>query len=152
VRAAVHALKYRGERRLAEPLGAALAERWRRSGLGGELLVPVPIHSTRLRERGFNQAEDLARACGRSLGLPVVVALARQQETQVQHALGRGARAANVSGVFVVRPGLEALVRGTWVIVVDDVTTTGATLEGCARALIGAGARAVSGLTVARER
>jgi ComF family protein len=152
VRAALHALKYRGERRLAEPLGRALAERWRRAGVGGDLLVPVPVHPLRRRERGFNQAEDLARACGRALGLPVSAALERSQRTVAQHGLGRGARAVNVAGAFEVRAGQDPIVRGRWVILVDDVTTTGATLEGCARALSGAGALAVSALTVARER
>src|SRR5664279_2502049 len=75
VRAAIHALKYRGERRLAPLLGAAIADRWARVGRGGDLLVPVPVHQSRLRERGFDQADDLARACGHRLGLPVLGAL-----------------------------------------------------------------------------
>src|SRR4051794_28654937 len=61
VRAAVHALKYGGERRLLEPLGSAMAERWRHATVGGDLLVPVPVHPSRRRERGFDQAEELAR-------------------------------------------------------------------------------------------
>jgi ComF family protein len=152
VRAALHALKYRGERRLAEPLGRALAARWQRAGVGGDALVPVPVHPRRRRERGFDQAEDLAHWCGRALGLPVVRALERRQRTVAQHALGQDARRHNVSGAFAVRPGLERAVRGRWLVLVDDVTTTGSTLSGCAVALLDAGAVAVAGLTVARER
>jgi ComF family protein len=152
VRQALHALKYRGERRLAEPLGRSIAERWRRSAIGGEILVPVPVHPARLRERGFNQAEDLARACGRVLGLPVLPALERRARTQAQHALGRGQRQANVLGAFGVRDGYARHVAGRWTVLVDDVVTTGATLSGCAAALLDAGALAVSGLAVARDR
>jgi ComF family protein len=152
VRAALHALKYRGERRLAGPLGRALAARWQRAGIGGDMLVPVPVHPRRRRERGFDQAEDLAHACGRWLGLPVVRALERHQRTVAQHALGQDARRSNVIGAFAVRPGLERDVRGRWLVLVDDVTTTGSTLSGCAAALLDAGALAVAGLTVARER
>ena len=152
VRAAVHALKYDGERRLTEPLAASMAERWRRAGRGGDVLVPVPVHAARRRERGFDQAEDLAIACGRRLGLPVVPALERRERTAAQHALGRGARARNVGGAFAVRPALSDAVRDRWVILIDDVMTTGATLSACAAALREAGARAVSALTLARER
>jgi ComF family protein len=152
VRAALHVLKYDGERRLARPLGQLLAERWKRAGVSGELLVPVPIHAARLRERGFNQAALLAREAGRALRLPVVDVLVRGQETGAQHALGRGARAANVGRAFTVAPRSERTLAGRWVILVDDVTTTGATLAECAHALLSAGVSAVSGLTVARER
>ncbi len=152
VRAAIHALKYRGERRLAEPLGAALAARWERAGRGGDLLVPVPVHASRRRERGFDQAEDLARVCGRRLGLPVAATLERRHRTTAQHSLGRGERARNLGGAFTARSASAGGMHGRWVILVDDVSTTGATLSECAAALLEGGARAVSALTVARER
>ena len=135
VRDAIHVLKYRGERRLAEPLGAALAERWARAGRGGDLLVPVPIHRSRLRERGFDQADDIARACGRHLGLPVVGALERRHRTTAQHSLGRLERARNMGGAFGVREARREQIMGRWIVLVDDVSTTGVTLTGCALAL-----------------
>jgi ComF family protein len=151
-RAALHALKYDGEQRLARPLGELLAARWRRAGAGGDLLVPVPIHLDRRRERGFNQAALLALAAGEALRLPVIEALARGQATDAQYGLGRRARQANVGRAFVATAQGAAAIRGRWIVLVDDVTTTGATLSGCAAALLDAGALAVSGLTVARER
>lgn len=151
-RRALHALKYDGERRLAAPLAEAMAVRWRAAGRGGNLLVPVPVHAQRRRERGFDQAEDLARACGRALGLPVVAALERRERTAAQHALGRQQRAVNVGGAFGLREGAAGGVAGRWVVLIDDITTTGASLSGCAAALYAVGALAVSALTVARER
>lgn len=151
-RRALHALKYDGERRLAAPLGDAMAARWRVAGRGGDLLVPVPVHTLRRRERGFDQAEDLARACGRALRLPVLNALVRRERTVAQHALGRRERALNVGGAFGLRDGAADKVAGRWAVLVDDITTTGATLAGCAAALYAADALAVSALTVARER
>ncbi len=76
----------------------------------------------------------------------------RSERTAAQHSLGRAERARNVSGAFAVRPGFGAQVRGRWLILVDDVATTGATLSGCAGALLAAGALAVSAVTLARER
>ncbi len=150
VRAALHALKYGGETRLAVPLGAAVARRWARAGAGGDLLVPVPIHPARRRERGYDQAELLAAAAADRLGLPVVTALERRRATVAQFELGRGERARNVAGAFgVVEP---AAIAGRWVVLVDDVVTTGATLVACAEALLQAGAAAVSAVAVARER
>ena len=151
-RAALHRLKYDGELRLVEPLGDLMAERWRRSGIGGDWLVPVPVHAQRRRERGFDQAELLARAVGRRLGMPVVQALERAEQTAAQHRLGRRARSANVGQAFKAAPASRGRLRGRWMIVVDDVVTTGATLEGCARVLYEEGAGAVSGLALARER
>ncbi|CAN5792608.1 ComF family protein [soil metagenome] len=151
-RAALLALKYDGERRLAEPLGELLARRWSQAGAGGDTLVPVPIHPERRRERGFDQAELLAQVAGRHLRLPVVPALMRRQRTAAQHSLGRAERADNVGGAFAVRPGMSKDVGGRWLVLVDDVATTGATLSGCAAALHAAGALAVSAITLARER
>ena len=151
-RAALHALKYDGELRLVEPLAELMAERWQRASVGGALLVPVPVHLERRRQRGFDQAELLARGCARRLGLPVALALERAERTKAQHQLGRRARANNVGHAFAVPEAMRRNVRGTWVVVVDDIVTTGATLTGCARVLYEAGAAAVSGLALARER
>lgn len=151
VRAAVHALKYGGERRLVEPLAELMAERWRRTSRGGDLLVPVPVHAARRRERGFDQAEELARVVGRILNLEVATCLARQHRTTAQHSLGRTERARNVGHAFAVAPR-AAPVSGRWIVLVDDVMTTGATLSGCAAVLREGGARGVSALTLARER
>jgi competence protein ComFC len=152
VRSALHALKYEGERRLAKPIGLALAERWRRAGVGGDVLVPVPVHADRLRARGFNQAELLAGAAGLALGMPVSNCLARPHTTQAQHRLSRARRSENVGHAFALTAGGDRPVRGRWIVVVDDIVTTGATLSGCARILAAAGATAVSGLAVARDR
>jgi ComF family protein len=151
-RAAIHALKYDAERRLARPLGEALARRWSKAGIGGDLLAWVPVHPDRRRQRGFDQAELLARAMGTAAGVPVAGCLARRTRTEAQHALGREARAGNVSGAFVVPHAARGRVVGRWVVLVDDVVTTGATLSGCATAMHEAGALAVSAISVARER
>ena len=129
-----------------------MAKRWQRAGVGGEVLVPVPVHAARLRQRGFDQAELLARALGRLLGLPVERAVRRATRTTAQHRLGRSARAGNVRSAFAVDAHGAGAIAGRWVIVVDDVVTTGATLAGCARVLREAGAPAVSALCVAHER
>ena len=152
VRAALHELKYRGTRGLSRPLGEALAARWARAGLGGEVITHVPVHRERLRDRGYDQAELLARVAAERLGLAALAALERGRATVAQHVLGRGARATNVGHAFVVNPSATARVQGRWVIVVDDILTTGATLAAAATALEAAGAAAVSGLVVARDR
>jgi ComF family protein len=151
-RACLHALKYDGEGRLVEPLAEIMAQRWARAGIGGDVLVPVPVHAARKRQRGFDQAELLARAVGRVLGLPVALAVRRASKTTAQHQLGRSARAANVGRAFVRDPACDGLVRGRWPVLIDDLTTTGATLSGCAAALYESGAVAVSALALARER
>jgi competence protein ComFC len=135
-----------------EPLAAIMAERWARAGIGGDVLVPVPVHAARRRQRGFDQAELLARGIGQRLQLPVTLAVRRASRTTAQHSLGRCARAANVGHAFSADPALAHHVRRRWVVLVDDLTTTGATLSGCAAALYDSGALAVSALTLARER
>ena len=159
IRKALHELKYAGERRLAVPLGAAIGRRWHRAGAGGDLLVPVPVHAERARSRGYDQAELIARAAARELDLPCAPILERARATIAQFDLDRTARATNVDGAFRLRPRAMPDGRqdprplaGRWVVLIDDVVTTGATLAACAQPLIEAGAIGVSAATVARER
>jgi predicted amidophosphoribosyltransferase len=110
------------------------------------------VHPQRRRERGFDQAEELARYMGSLLGMPVIGCLERRQHTEAMHTLGHEDRAENVSRAFTVRPDAQATLRHRWPVLVDDIVTTGATLAGCARALSGAGAVAVSAVAVAKDR
>jgi ComF family protein len=154
VRAALHQLKYAGERRLAGPLGEAVARRWNRVGRGATVVVPVPVHGQRERSRGYDQAALIAETAAARLELPFVRALERHRATIAQFELDRDARSSNVAGAFRVAsssPG-PSMVAGRWVLLVDDVVTTGATLAACAEALETAGAVAVSAIAVARER
>lgn len=151
LRAAIHEFKYHGRRGVA----ARLAERLATEPLAGTLfsegavLVPVPLHPRRRRERGFNQSELLASALGRRLALPVVAgALVRRLDTPSQTGLKAAARRANVKDAFAVRK--RAQVAGRVVILVDDVVTTGATVRACAWALREAGAREVRCVSAAR--
>jgi ComF family protein len=157
VRSALHELKYSGEQRLAGPLGAAIARRWSKVGAGGDVLVPVPVHAARRRRRGYDQAELLARSAAAALNLPYAPILERARATVAQFDLDRSARAANVAGAFRLRT--DAAIRpagmplaGCWVVLVDDVVTTGASLAACAAPLIEAGAVGISAITLARER
>jgi ComF family protein len=147
----IHAFKYDARRSLASPLGELLCE------AGGDLLkeascvVPVPLHPWRRLYRGFNQAADLAGA----LPLPVVHALWRRRMTAPQTGLSAGGRRRNVRGAFRLSPLLRRRVMQTMianriVVLVDDVRTTGATLDACAHVLKDAGAKEVRALTVAR--
>jgi ComF family protein len=144
----VHAFKYDRHVSLSRPLARRLREHCGGILEGADLVVPVPLHWRRRRARGFNQAEELAR----HLGLPVVAALRRQRPTVPQAELPASRRHANVRGAFALtrRGHVRKLVRNRCVVLVDDVTTTGATLESCARLLGAAGAREVRALTVAR--
>lgn len=152
VRSALHAIKYGAEQRLADPLGEAIARRWRRIGVGADLVVHVPVHADRRRVRGYDQAQLIATVAAGRLGLEHRPALVRERATTAQFDLDRRHRSTNVAGAFIVAPSHAAAVRGHWILLVDDVLTTGATLAACATALESAGAAAVSAITVARER
>ena len=156
VRRALHELKYGGETRLAAPLGEAIARRWGRVGVGGDVLVPVPVHADRARRRGYDQAELIARAAGRALDLPCAAILERTRMTIAQFDLDRSTRATNVRGAFALRerpdPTPPNPLAGRWIVLIDDVVTTGATLSACAQPLLDAGAMGVSAITVGRER
>jgi ComF family protein len=140
----VHALKYDRRRSLAAPIAALMCRHGAELLDGADLAVPVPLHRSRLRRRGFNQAADLAR----HLGVPWTDALRRTRATSSQTDLPASRRHANVRHAFAIRR--RARVSGCCVVLVDDVSTTGATLEACATVLLEAGAREVRALTAAR--
>jgi ComF family protein len=149
----VHALKYGGRRSLAAPLARLMNRHGTDVLKGADCVVPVPLHPARRRARGFNQAGDLAEA----LGLPAAPVLRRVRWTPPQTDLPAAQRHRNVRGAFAmaggclgVGPGGAAAIRDRCVVLVDDVSTTGATLESCARVLAAAGAREVRALTAAR--
>jgi ComF family protein len=121
---------------------------------GCDLVVPVPLTARRLGERGYNQAWELVKALCRlapgKTGCTLATALVRLGETPDQHSLGREARLHNLRGVFAAHPSHTHRLVGRHVLLVDDVTTTGATLQTAAQALLQAGADRVSALVFAR--
>lgn len=147
LRDAILRLKFAGQPALAGPLGALLARA--AEGLPRpDAIVAVPMHATRLRERGFNQAAMLARVAAKALGVPRLPrALVRTTATGPQTARDRARRFANVRGAMTAD---AAQVRGLSILLVDDVLTTGATVTACAEALLDAGAASVRVATVAR--
>jgi ComF family protein len=140
----IHALKYDPRPTLAKPLGSRMRAAGADVLRGADLIVPVPLHRSRERARGFNQARTLAA----SLGLPLADALVRVRKTQSQADLPAERRHANVRGAFDVRP--RARLDGRVVVLVDDVRTTGATLCACALVLLDAGAAEVRAVTAAK--
>ena len=150
LREMVHKLKYRGARGLAEPLALLLYEHLKAGSGEAEVIMPVPLHPTRLRERGYNQSALLARELGKLVGAPVVEnAVERVRDTRAQMGLPAAERLENVRGSFVLTgQGLG----GRRVLLVDDVCTTGATLDACATALKAGKAAAVVGIVLARAR
>jgi len=147
----IHAFKYEGRRSLAKRLGLMMADAGADVLGGAACTVPVPLHPWRRFRRGFNQAADLAAR----VDLPVVHALWRTRATATQAGLMAPARRRNVRGAFRISPLLSRTMRQSLlvdraVVIVDDVRTTGATLDACARVLKEAGAREVRALTVAR--
>jgi ComF family protein len=150
VRDLVHAFKY-ADRHEAVPLFARwMSEAGRELVAEADMIAPVPLHSWRLLRRRFNQSAVLAGRLAQAHRTPVFHGLRRVRNTKQQVGLEFGKRRANVAGAFAVKPRTAKAVGGRRVLLVDDVITTGATVEACALALKEAGARAVDVLAIAR--
>lgn len=146
---AIRRLKYEDRPDLARPLGELLRGACRTARIRADVVVPVPLHPRRLVLRGYNQCSLLAARVATEIDAPLVTsALARAVDTQPQAALARAGRRTNVAAVFTV-PVPQAI-RGGVVALVDDVSTTGSTLDACGCALLSAGARRVVRIVVAR--
>ena len=150
MRQAIHQLKYRNLRALAEPLAKLLNDYLATNHIPGEVLMPVPLHQKRLRERGYNQSRLLAKELGKLTNLPVVDdCLIRQRHAPPQARSSTvEERRSNVAGAFVCR---DHRLQDKQVLLIDDVSTSGATLDAGAAALKATGATSVWGLVLARE-
>lgn len=148
LRGAVSRVKYHGEWARVEQLAPLLALA-SSDLLPADALVPVPLHPSRRKQRGFNQTEKIAEVLSLGIAVPVDHALLRSRRTSPQVRLNGEGRRTNVVGAFTLAPGHD--VEGARLILVDDVLTTGATLGACAQVLLAAGAAAVDAVTVARE-
>jgi len=160
----VHFLKFRQNRRLAVVMGRMMVERFAclqsgqdcvaavspragNSPVAFDLIVPVPLHKTRIRQRGYNQSALLAQALARGVGIPLREdLLVRERDTHVQSLLAKEERLTNPVGAFAVR----AAIQQQHLLLVDDVLTTGATAGACAASLLAAGAASVTVMCFAR--
>lgn len=150
VRQAVHRFKYDNLRALAKPLAELLSDYVELHPIPGEILVPVPLHRKRLRERGYNQSGLLARELGRIMRLHVIAdCLVRERHSHPQARTSTvEERRSNVLDVFTCR---DSRLRDRKVLLIDDVSTSGATLDACAAAVKRSGATSVWALVLARE-
>ncbi len=156
MREAIHAFKYHRRRRTGQALREwferqLAAEAFHQAFEDVDLVMPVPLHRDRVRERGFNHAKSFARLAARWLRKPVWEGLVRTALTLPQSQLTRAERFVNVRKAFIVTPRKSREIHGKAVLVVDDIVTTGATAEACARALKMAGAKSVKVLALARS-
>nr|BBH95428.1 hypothetical protein KTA_36270 [Thermogemmatispora argillosa] len=151
LRTCIHRLKYQGLTRLAEPLGRMLALTYQRYRLQADLVIAVPLHAERERQRGYNHARLLADACAHELGLPCAhPLLERVRATAAQAGLSAIERLQNVAGAFrCSSQRADCPLYGRRVLLIDDVCTTGATLQACAIALRQAGAGPIQALVIA---
>ena len=148
LRSAIHEFKYNNHRAVTALLGEMLITSYRQYGLNAEVVVPVPLHETKFKERGYNQSELLARQLGQALNLPLnLTTLRRVRKTESQMTLGAEERYKNVSGAFSCG---DKNLSQRQILLVDDVCTTGSTLDACAAALKAGGAASVWGLTLAK--
>jgi competence protein ComFC len=150
IQQAIYQLKYRNLRAIVPMLAGLMNDYLKVSPINGDVFVPVPLHKSRIRERGYNQSALLAKELSKLSGLPVVTdSLIKRSKTPPQaKSASVDERKKNVAGVFSVR---DDRLRGKKVILIDDVSTSGATLDACAGVLKEAGTVSVWGFTLARE-
>ncbi len=150
-RQAVHRFKYQGQTFLAPFLAARMLKAWRKFGPPArpQLVVPVPLHWSRLWQRGFNQSDLLAEWVGKGLQLPVCHALNRRRRTSQQAGLSRDERGKNMKNAFHIRQADP--IRNQSILLIDDVFTTGNTLQEATCILLKSGAAEVNVLTIARD-
>ena len=150
---AIHRLKYQERVHLAKDLAVWTLNQWERPGFlpKMDMIIPVPLHPHRLKERGFNQSQLLGRVLAKKLHVPCdPFVLIRTKDTDPQVGLSEKERKENVRGAFAVNPGRHSRIEGKTLLVLDDVMTTGATVEECARTLKNSGAEKICVLTIAR--
>jgi len=150
VRKAIHELKYRNVQAVSGCLAGFMSSYFLENGLSGDMLVPVPLHDRRLRERGYNQSQLLAADLSRQISItvnPVLVKRVRNTGPQARSA-SVYERRVNMENAFICASGEAA---GRDIVIIDDVCTSGATLESCASTLKAGGANRVLGFTLARE-
>ncbi|SDR29368.1 ComF family protein [Pseudovibrio sp. Tun.PSC04-5.I4] len=149
-RTLVRQFKFNGQPKLARFLAHCMLRASRELVEAGTILIPVPLHRARLRQRTYNQAALLAYEIGKAFGCKVIAdGLSRTRKTIQQVGLKRAARAQNVKGAFAISDQFMPYVSGAHIVLVDDVLTTGATVEECTRILKSAGARQVDVLVFA---
>ncbi len=152
LRTAIHRFKFKGRKKLAQALGLVMVQYLAQSPSLEmkeiDLIVPVPLNNKRLRQRGFNQTELLARVLSKYFGVGVCSALARTRDTKAQFDLPRAERFTNIDGAFEVID--QDAIHGRRILLLDDIYTTGATIAECSKALKAAGARRIEILTLSR--
>jgi ComF family protein len=155
LQALVHELKYNGMRKIGVELGREIGQCLQAGGVhrGIDVVMPVPLHRARLRERGYNQSDCLCRGISEVTGIrPLRRVLTRRRNTASQTALSEVERVSNVADAFAVRAGTGLRIRGSRILLVDDVITTGATVRACASVLRSLGARSVRAASAALAR
>lgn len=148
MRECIHLLKYDGKTGLSKPLGRMMVTLIKDEGIEGDMIIPVPLHPRKRRERGFNQAELLSHEISKGINIPVdTKKLIKKKDTPSQTDLTRLERIKNVKGSFCVRGGFK----GKRILLIDDVFTTGATINECSKVLLEAGAEDVYVITLGRK-
>ena len=150
IREAILRYKYRSHVELVRPLGALAAQKLLDSGLKVDLIVPVPLHFFRYMARGYNQAELLAKEISRHTSIPAANILRRKKWTRKQATLSRSERKENLSDAFSIQDSTKC--KSRCILLVDDVMTTGSTLEASTRTLLEGGASEVHVLVLARRQ
>ena len=140
----IHGLKFGGKKYLVDTISAMMADTFLKYGMEGEIIVPVPMTAKDEKKRGFNQAELIAYKLGERLNIPVLPALSKIKETSMQKELSGKERQENLSKAFEV---VYPQVKDRKILLIDDIFTTGATINECARALLKAKCKEVSALT-----